>query len=141
MEHVEYVHTFGMTDEELDEYLREDAVGVLSLADAGDAYAVPVGYHYDGERLLVRLGERDDSTKMDYLESTETATLVVYEKESERSSWSVLVRGALRKLPPERDRKINEQFEPFRLFGETIEEVDAGIYELVMDEVTGRQTD
>ncbi|MFC7079660.1 pyridoxamine 5'-phosphate oxidase family protein [Halorussus caseinilyticus] len=141
MEHVEYVYTFGMTDEELDEYLRNAEVGVLSLADEGDAYAVPVGYHYDGERLVVRLGERDDSTKMDYLETTTTATLVVYEKEGEQSSWSVLVRGTLRELPPETDREINEQFEPFRLFDETIEDVDAAVYELEMAEVTGRRTD
>jgi hypothetical protein len=130
-----------MTDEELDEYLRENDVGVLSLADDGDAYAIPVGYYYDGERLVVRLGERDDSTKMDYLETTERATLVVYEKESEQSSWSVMVRGSLRELPPESDREINEQFEPFRLFDETIEDVDAAVYEMEMAEVTGRRTD
>ncbi|WP_135824077.1 pyridoxamine 5'-phosphate oxidase family protein [Halorussus ruber] len=141
MEHVEYVYTFGMTDEELDEYLRENDIGVLSLADDGDAYAIPVGYHYDGERLVVRLGERDDSTKMDYLETTERATLVLYEKESERSSWSVMVRGSLRELPPESDREINEQFEPFRLFNESIEDVDAAVYEMEMAEVTGRRTD
>ncbi|WP_276302021.1 pyridoxamine 5'-phosphate oxidase family protein [Halorussus lipolyticus] len=141
MEHVEYVYTFGMTDEEVDEYLRENEVGVLSLADGGDAYAVPVGYHYDGQRLLVRLGERDDSTKMAYLDSTDTATLVVYEKDDEQSSWSVLVRGTLRELPPESDREVNEQFEPFRLFGERIEDVDAAVYEMEIAEVTGRRTD
>ena len=141
MEHVEYVYTFGMTTAEVGESLREGEVGVLALANGSDAYAVPVGYHYDGERLLVRLGERDDSTKMDFLESTGTATLVVYEKESETSSWSVLVRGKLVALPPESDREINEQFEPFRLFDEGVEEVDAAVYELRMEEVTGRRTD
>ncbi|WP_135853014.1 pyridoxamine 5'-phosphate oxidase family protein [Halorussus salinus] len=141
MEHVEYVHTFGMTDAEVEEYLRDGEVGVLSLADGGDAYAVPVGYHYDGERLLVRLGERDDSTKMDYLENTGTATLVVYENESEADSWSLLVRGKLVELPTETDREINEQFEPFRLFGENVADVDAAVFELRMEEVTGRRTD
>ncbi|WP_128476195.1 pyridoxamine 5'-phosphate oxidase family protein [Halorussus pelagicus] len=141
MEHVEYVYTFGMTPAEVGESLREGEVGVLALASDSDAYAVPVGYHYDGERLLVRLGERDDSTKMDFLESTGTATLVVYEKESETSSWSVLVRGKLVGLPPETDREINEQFGPFRLFDEGVEDVDAAVYELRMEEVTGRRTD
>jgi hypothetical protein len=140
MEHVDYVYTFGMTDEELDDHLRDGEVGVLALADGGDAYAVPVGYHYDGERLVVRLGDDEDSTKMDYLETTETATLVVYEVESERSSWSVLVRGSLRRLPAETDREINEQFEPFRLFDEAVDDVDAAVYELEMEAVTGRQT-
>ncbi len=141
MEHVEYVYTFGMTDAEVEQYLRDGEVGVLSLADDGDAYAVPVGYHYDGERLLVRLGERDDSTKMDYLETTGTATLVVYEKESEEDSWSLLARGKLVELPPETDREINEQFEPFRLFDESVEDVNAAVFELRMEEVTGRRTD
>lgn len=141
MEHVEYVDTVGMTDAELDELLRTRGVGVLSLADGGDAYAVPVGYHYDGERFLVRLGEREDGTKMDYLETTETAALVVYEKENARSSWSILVRGALGRLPPETDRGVNERFEPFRLFDEGVEDVEAVVYELELEEVTGRRTE
>ncbi|NHN59591.1 MULTISPECIES: pyridoxamine 5'-phosphate oxidase family protein [Halorussus] len=141
MEHVEYVYTFGMTDAELDDRLRAGEAGVLSLADGGDAYGVPVGYHFDGESLLVRLGDSEGSTKMEYLDATETATLVVYEKESDEESWSVVVRGTPRELPPKPDAEVNEEFEPFRLFDEDIEDVEAAIYELEMDEVTGRRTD
>lgn len=141
MEHVEYVYTVGMTDAELAERLREGEVGVLSLADGGDAYAVPVDYHYDGESLVVRLSDREDSTKMEYVEATETATLVVHERVSDDESWSVLVRGRLQKLPSETDREINEQFEPFRLFNEDIEDVEVVVYELEMTKVTGRRTD
>ena len=37
MEHVEYVYTFGMDDEEVERHLREAMTGVLSLARDDDA--------------------------------------------------------------------------------------------------------
>lgn len=139
MEHVEYVYTFGMTDGELDELIRTHDVGVLSLADAGDAYAVPVAYDYDGESLVVRLADHGDSTKMTYLEATETATFVVYETGD--PSWSILVRGELRERDDFDETHVNRRFSTLRVFGESIDEVETVVYELEMEEVTGRRTD
>ncbi|WP_162224555.1 pyridoxamine 5'-phosphate oxidase family protein [Halorussus amylolyticus] len=139
MKHVEYVHTFGMEAEELDELLRTGSVGVLALADDGDAYAVPVAYDYDGESLVVRLGASPDSEKMAHLESTDTATLVVHDEGT--PSWSVLARGSLRERDDFDDRRVNRQFSALRVFDEEIDEVDAAVYELEMSEVTGRRTD
>jgi hypothetical protein len=145
MEHVEYVYTFGMDEAELADYLREHTTGVLALADAGDAYAVPVGYHFDGERLLIRLGVHDDSEKLDYLTNTERATFVVYDTSRDDRSWSVLARGTVHELSDEEqasisDAVVNDLYDPIRVFGEDVDELAATVFEFRIEELTGRRT-
>ncbi len=141
MEHAEYVYTSGLSESDVDEYLRAGEHGVLGLADGNDAYTVPLSYHYDGDRLLLRVSEHDDdSEKGRFIEATETATFVCYEA-STAGSWSVHVRGPLREWRADVDEKtLNEWFPPFRLFDEAVESVGFSLYELEMESVTGRKT-
>lgn len=141
MEHVEYVYTSGMTESEVDDYLRAGEHGVLGLAQDNDAYAIPVSHHYDGERLLLRVSDHDqDSEKGSYLETTATATFVCYEGSTDES-WSILVRGPVEKWREDVDEAtINEWFQPFRLFDEPVEDVEFSLYELRMETVIGRKT-
>lgn len=141
MEHVEHVYTFGMGEGELNELLYTGRVGILALADdedAADAYAVPVAYDYDGESLVVRLGAADGSTKMRYLETTDTATFVVHDAGT--PSWSILVRGPLREREEFDETRIDKQFSDRQVFDEELDEMDVVVYELEMEEVTGRRT-
>ena len=141
MDHVDFVHTSGMDESDVVELLRTQDHGVLGLADDNDAYAVPLSYHYDGERLRFRVSTHDaDEEKRRFLETTDTATFVCYDATTE-GSWSVIVRGAVH--PWEGtidDATLNEWFQPFRLFDEPIEEVEFSLYQLEMDAVTGRRT-
>jgi nitroimidazol reductase NimA-like FMN-containing flavoprotein (pyridoxamine 5'-phosphate oxidase superfamily) len=140
MEHAEYVYTSGLSESDVDEYLRAGDHGVLGLADGNDAYAVPLSYHYDGDRFLLRVSEHDDSEKERFIETTETATFVCYEA-STAESWSVHVRGPLREWRADVDEKtLNEWFPPFRLFDEAVESVGFSLYELEMESITGRKT-
>ncbi|NIC00726.1 pyridoxamine 5'-phosphate oxidase family protein [Halobacterium sp. R2-5] len=141
MEHVEYVYTSGMTEPEVDDHLRAGEHGVLGLASDNDAYAVPLSYHYDGERFLLRVSEHDDeSEKGRFLESTETATFVCYEA-STNESWSIHVRGRVREWEGDVDEAtLNDWFPPFRVFDEAIESVDFSVYDLAMEAVIGRKT-
>ncbi|RBI61699.1 pyridoxamine 5'-phosphate oxidase family protein [halophilic archaeon] len=140
MEHVEYLYTFGMDEAELERHLREAETGVLSLARGDDAYAVPVGCHFDGDRLLLRLAAESGSEKMSFVEDTGRACFVVYEATTDESR-SVLVAGELRATDVEFDETtINEWFAPLRVFDEAIDEVEPVVYELEMAEVTGRRT-
>lgn len=145
MDHVEYVYTAGIDGPEIDRRLRERGHGVLALARADDAYGIPINYCYDGDQLFVRFGESTDSEKLEYANQTGTATLVVYDASDEPNSWSVIVRGQLRRLDEEEraaftETDLNEAFPPFRLFDEVVESVDIAIFELVPDAVTGRMT-
>lgn len=52
----------GMDDAEIETFLRERGIGVLSLASDAEAYGVPISFGYDGDDRLcfvfLRVGER-----------------------------------------------------------------------------------
>jgi len=145
MDHVDFTYTAGMDHDDVEERLREAETGVLSLVDGDDAYGVPLAHYYDGgDALLFRLGRDDDSEKIAAIESTGRACFVVYDYASTTESWSVLARGELRRVPADdpryEDAEINRHFPDLRVFDEAIDEVEVVLYELRMDEVTGRET-
>lgn len=150
MEHVEYTYTHGMDDSEIEDRLRTAETGVLALAGDGDAYAIPLAHHYDGEGLYFRLGMTEGSTKREFWETTETACYVLYGTEPtddprELDSWSIIVTGRLVELP-ETDHErfdtaeINRRFSPIRVFDEAIDDIEITIAELAIDTITGRRT-
>ncbi|MFC5279480.1 pyridoxamine 5'-phosphate oxidase family protein [Halorubrum rubrum] len=141
MDHVEYVYTGGMTESDVDDHLRAGEHGVLGLANGNDAYAIPLSYHYDGDRLLLRVSAHDDDgEKGRFLETTDRATFVCYDA-STSESWSIHVRGPIREWEGDADEAtLNDWFQPFRLFDETVENVEFALYELRMETVVGRET-
>ncbi|QLG48138.1 pyridoxamine 5'-phosphate oxidase family protein [Natrinema halophilum] len=141
MEHADYVYTKGMKESDLTERLRTGDHGVLALADGDDAYAVPLSYRYDGERILLRVSYHDnDAEKRRYLETTDTATFVRYGGSTDES-WSVHIRGPVTRSNRDVDEEtLNEWFPPFRLFDEAIEDVEFELYELEPVAVAGRET-
>lgn len=145
MDHIEFVYTFGMEEEDVEERLRTEEAGVLSLTNDRRAYGVPVHFHYDGESLYFRLSDdRGDSKKLAFAETTEEASFVLFGIE-EPDSWSVVVTGPLRRLTAEeRERfdatEINEDFGPVRVFDESIDDVEVDVFEMEMETVTGRET-
>lgn len=141
MDHVEYVYTVGMSEAETEERLRSGNHGILALADDAEAYAVPLNYHYDGNRFLVRISDHGgDAEKRRFLEATETATFVCYGVD-DSSSWSILARGPVDRWAGDvADATLNEWFPPFHLFDEPVEDVSFLLYELGLGRVTARRT-
>lgn len=145
MDHIDYVFTVGMEEAAVQDRLTDTDTGVLALASDNDAYAFPVAHHYEEGSLYVRLATDGSSTKMDYLEETDTACLTIYDVDSPTRSWSIVVTGALRTLSGlERQQfdetTVNESFLQLRVFDEEIEAVDLEIYELMADSIAGRKT-
>jgi len=145
---IEFAYTSGMPAEAVSERLETSESGVLALADGGDAYAFPVFHHYEDGSLFVRLGETGESRKGPYLDATETATYVVYDTEStadaeEWTGWSVVARGPISAVPADDPAyeavKINERYAPIRVFDEPTDEMDVTLYELAIEELTGRR--
>lgn len=99
-----------MTPAEVDEFLVEQGVGMLALADDGDAYAVPISFGYDGADalyfFLIRFGE--DSRKLSYLETTTEATFAVATVESSTSWKSVVVAGEIEEVPGDERERMEE---------------------------------
>ncbi|MDS0296307.1 pyridoxamine 5'-phosphate oxidase family protein [Halogeometricum luteum] len=84
-----------MDDEEVDAFLREHGVGVLSLADGGDAYGVPISFGYDGERLYFVFLRGETSRKESFAEATGRATLTAFDVAGRHEWESVVVAGRL----------------------------------------------
>lgn len=139
MKHTEYVYTTGLDEASVEEHLRTADHCVLSLADGGDAYAIPVSCHYDGEHVLLRLSEHGDEAKFDYLDTTGTAATTFFGVDGD-DSWSVLLRGRLVERDTPDEATLNEWFGPFRVFDETVGDVSFRVFALEPDAVTGRET-
>lgn len=141
MDQVEYIYTGGLPQDDARERLAAADVGVLALADDGESYAIPMGHVLDGDRLLFRFGDEPDSTKVAFAAETTTATFTVYDYTAPDDSWSVIARGPIERtaLDPE-DATVNELFPPFRLFDESIDEVQYDFFALTIEELTGRET-
>ncbi|MFC6725707.1 pyridoxamine 5'-phosphate oxidase family protein [Halobium palmae] len=139
----DYTYTMPMNDGEVERALRENEVGVLSLSGEGDAYAIPVAYHYADRTLFFRLGEHEGSEKIRFVDATDRACFLLYDYESEMDSWSVLARGPISRVPPDEspDRiEIDDAYVALRVFDEPIEELDATLYRLAVEEWSGRRT-
>ena len=144
MEHIEFTYTGGMDQDTVEAYLDDHRFGVLSLARDGEAYGIPVAYHWRDGSLLLRLGEHEGSKKVVFIESTDTASFVLYGADPPEESWSILITGPIEPLPDEAaesldEATINRLFVPLRVFDEPIEDIETGLYRLTIDEITGRK--
>jgi nitroimidazol reductase NimA-like FMN-containing flavoprotein (pyridoxamine 5'-phosphate oxidase superfamily) len=94
------IQSMKMSDKEQEEFLTEQGYGVLSLSNDGVAYGVPISFGFDGERLFFYLIEfGTESKKLNYLETTEEASLVVTDIQ-DRFDWrSAIVQGRIQKTP------------------------------------------
>lgn len=95
----------------VDRFLEEQGVGVLSLADDGDAYGIPLSYGYDADSrtlyfVLLRTGEQ--GRKEDYLETTDLATFTVHWVASPGEWRSVVARGPMRPVADEEQQRAVE---------------------------------
>lgn len=146
MDLTDHLYTIGMSEEEVTTRLQDAEAGVLSLATDGDAYAVPLSFFYDGTSVYFRLGDDGDaSRKIASAESTDEACFVVYDVENGDESWSVVVRGPIRRVAdPEGhgfdERTVRDRFGALRVFDEAVEDVEIVLFELDIRTITGRRT-
>lgn len=86
-----------MEESEIENVLRDEDTGVLSLSDGADTYAVPESFAFDGEDLYFQLVYTEDSQKMAFIETTELATFTVFVDDMD--AHSVIVRGEMEAVP------------------------------------------
>lgn len=135
-----------MGREEVDAFLREQGVGVLSLTDGQEAYGVPVSFGYDGEGSLyfifLRVGE--ESKKEQFAEQTERATHTVYDVTSKHIWTSVIATGTLHQILDDEWDELetaidNNAWYP-SLFSEAVPMQDIVGWELRIEVITGQQS-
>ncbi|MDL0132266.1 pyridoxamine 5'-phosphate oxidase family protein, partial [Halobacterium salinarum] len=132
--------TTELTNEECETVLSESGVGVLALTDGTEAYSIPESFGYDGETLYFQFVYKPDSKKIAFLDTTETATLTVYD---EQPAQSVLVQGPIEAVPEEDETKAataiaeNAAIPTLNIYPETTpDEVKVDYYRLLPAEIT-----
>jgi len=65
-----------MSQEQINEFLNSQKVGLLSLSDGKSAYAVPLGYSFDGKDIYLTIGNK--GRKLDYIKACRNVCFVVY---------------------------------------------------------------
>lgn len=135
-------HGFDMDDDEVAAFLRDRGHGVLALADGDAAYGVPISFGYDGERLFfVFQRPTERSRKVRFAETTETATLTVYDVVGKHDWRSAVVEGELREVGEEEWPVLLDAIEANAWFPSVFSAAepmqDFLGYELVVESMTG----
>lgn len=93
----------SMDDEEVEQFLRDQGVGVLALPARDAPYALPLSFGYDGDSSLyfTYLLFGTESKKEDLSEAAEVARFLVYAAGSMYEWRSVLLTGTLGEVPEE----------------------------------------
>lgn len=83
-----------------DEFFASQSHGVLSLAKSNDGYGIPIsyGYNLESKRCILQFVIESESQKQQFLETSNTVTLTVYECDADGSWQSVVATGSLEPL-------------------------------------------
>lgn len=66
----------NMSQEQINKFLNSQKVGLLSLSDGKSAYAVPMGYSFDGKDIYLTFANK--GRKMDYINACRNVCFSVY---------------------------------------------------------------
>lgn len=139
-----------LSSEEIDEMLVENGVGLLSLVDGDQPYAIPMSFGYDGDDLMIPMqwGSGYDGRKERCVASNPKACFTLYEQDSQsQDTWrSIVITGELQEITDdEKERAFtslaaNATFaDDLGVWGVPFEDVDLKLYELLPDEFSGRE--
>ncbi len=135
-----------LDSDEIDSLLGTGGVGVISFADEGEPYSIPVSYGYDADAdgLYVRLAFGPESEKRRFVDDGETASLVITDETP--TGWqSVVAKGPLSEvtemaLDPQAAKSVHKVRIPFvTIYDREASELEFELYRLDAETVTGRR--
>lgn len=95
-----------MTDQEAREFIKHNRFGLLSLADQGRAYGLPLFYGYDGHALFVHV---HPGLKLQFIRTTAEACVTIVRVHSLDDWASVQVFGRLERVGDGPERIVAHQ--------------------------------
>lgn len=92
-----------MDEQEVEQFLREQGVGVLAVSDRDLPYVIPISFGYDGGSCLyfIYLLFGEESKKESLSERVEMARFLVYSAQSMYEWRSVILTGKLKEVQKE----------------------------------------
>jgi nitroimidazol reductase NimA-like FMN-containing flavoprotein (pyridoxamine 5'-phosphate oxidase superfamily) len=139
-----------LEDDEIDEILLRNGIGVLAMTDEEQPYAIPMSFGYDSEKTVfpMQWGGGYESRKNQIIESNPNVCLTVYEQDSDDEAvWrSVIITGEIYEIQEKDEEQAyaalaaNAEFPAdFGVWGIPFEDVEFRIFGLTTDTVTGRE--
>jgi nitroimidazol reductase NimA-like FMN-containing flavoprotein (pyridoxamine 5'-phosphate oxidase superfamily) len=145
-----------LSDEEVVEVLKGESVGVISMCDEGEPYAVPMSFGYHDGDIYFEFGKIEEGRKFEVLERSPRATLTAYALD--RSRWgdatanilptgfawaSVMATGEMEKVKEPSEEATEAVFEarrpsPANPWGGSIAETDMTFYRMDVEKASGR---
>ena len=130
---------------EIDDLLTERGIGVLSLANDGVPYGLPLSFGYDGADRLYFLfaGHSAEGKKVRYAEGSAEASLLVLDVASDNEWRSAIVRGPFHRITPDeweaaREAMLDNAYRPDLLVDVDVES-DPRVWALDVETRAGRQ--
>lgn len=135
-----------LEEHEIENFLKEQGLGVLGFAKGNEAYTIPIAFAYDGggNRCFFRFIMDENSLKRVFVSETEIASLTVYEWKTKNQWKSVIIKGPIQ---PVADSDLAEAATLFsdigkeaalEVFNDPISEYETMWYELKISEIEGR---
>lgn len=139
-----------LAEDEIDEVLVRQGVGVLAMAESDQPYAIPMSFGYDSEKLAfpMQWGGGYDGRKNHAIESNPNVCLTIYEQADEDESiWrSIIITGELYEIPKKEEQQAyasiaaNAEFPPdLGVWGIPFENVEFHLFGLDKADCTGRE--
>ncbi len=145
-----------LSDEEVVEVLEGESVGVLSMCDEGEPYAVPMSFGYHDGDIYFEFGKIEEGRKFEVIERSPRATLTAYALD--RSRWgdatanilptgfawvSVVATGDVEKVEEPSEEAMESVFEarrpsPANPWGGSVSETDMTFYRMDVEKTSGR---
>jgi len=139
-----------LSQDEIDDVLVRQGVGVLAMAEGEQPYAIPMSFGYDSTKPVfpMQWGGGYEGRKNRVVESNPKVCLTVYEQDFEEEAiWrSVIITGELYEIPEEEEEQAfasiaaNAQFpSDLGVWGIPLENVEFTLFGLNVIDCTGRE--
>lgn len=145
-----------LSDEEIEEVLEGESIGVLSMCDEGEPYGIPMSFGYHDGDLYFEFGKVEEGRKFDVLERNPVATLTAYALD--RSRWgdatanilasgfawaSVVATGTVERVEDPSEEAMESVFDarhpsPANPWGGSIAETSLTFYRMDVEKLSGR---
>lgn len=133
-----------MDESGIQNLLTEQGVGVLSMANDGVPYGIPLSFGYDGEEYIYFLfvGYSEDWRKVTFAEQSDEVSFLVFDVESDERWRSAIVTGSLDRITPDRwgparEAMTDNAYRP-NLLREFDEQGDPHVWGLEIESMAGR---
>jgi len=134
-----------MDDEEIEQFLSMQSMGVLGLPTEDEPYLLPMSYGFDGEsRLYFFYLVGEESRKAELSEQAESASFLVYNAETAFHWRSVVLSGTLRELSEDESADLTDAQTPTwrpKLIQAASESEQTRFWKFSIEELTGIRHD